>query len=136
MTQYSVKSGLKKFKEKGEDAISKELMHLHLSDTFAPQCSKQLSMAQKVGALEFLMFLNEKRDRHIKGRACADGRNQRENVTPGDASPPTVSLELVLIKAAVESYEVRDVVVVDVPGSFLSADMDEEVLMTLRGRLS
>jgi hypothetical protein len=57
MTQYSVKSGLKKFKEKGENTISKELMQLHLRDTFAPQDSKKLSTAQQAGALESLMFL-------------------------------------------------------------------------------
>jgi hypothetical protein len=57
ITQYSVKSGSKNFKEKGENAISKELMQLHLRNTFVPQDSKKLSMAQKAGALESLMFL-------------------------------------------------------------------------------
>jgi hypothetical protein len=76
--------------------------------------SRKLSTAQKAGALESLMFLKEKRDGSIKGRSCADGRKKRETVTPGNAASPTVSLESVLIMAAVEAYEGRDVAVVDV----------------------
>jgi hypothetical protein len=38
--------------------------------------------------------------------------------------------------AAVEVYEGQDVTVIDVPGVFLGADMDEEVMMTPRGRLA
>jgi hypothetical protein len=46
-----------------------------------------------------------------------------------------VALESVLITATIDAYEERDVAIVDVPGAFLSADMDEEVIMTIRGRL-
>jgi hypothetical protein len=123
MTQYSVKSGLKKLKENVENAISKELMQLHLRGTFAPRDSKKLSMAQKARSLESLMFLKEKRDGSIKGRACADGRKQCETATPVDAASTTVYLESVLIKASIESHERRDVAVVDVPGAVLGADM-------------
>jgi hypothetical protein len=42
MTQYSVKSGLRKFKKKGENAISKEPMQLHLRDTFAQEDFKNI----------------------------------------------------------------------------------------------
>jgi hypothetical protein len=45
-------------------------------------------------------------------------------------------MESVIITVAVEAYDGCDVAVVDVPGAFLGADMDEEVLMTLRGRLA
>jgi hypothetical protein len=82
------------------------------------------------------MFLKEKRDGTIKGRACADGRKQRETAVPGAATSPTVSLEAVLITATIDAYEERDVAIVDVPGAFLSADMDEEVIMKVRGRLA
>jgi hypothetical protein len=79
------------------------------------------------------MFLKETRDGSIMGRACVDGRKQCETATPGDASSPTVPLEAVLITSVIEACEGRDVAVVDVLGGFLSVDMDEEVLMTLRG---
>jgi hypothetical protein len=47
-----------------------------------------------------------------------------------------VSLEYVLITSTIEAYEGREVAVVDIPGAYLSADMDEEVIMLLRGRLA
>jgi hypothetical protein len=107
-----------------------------MRNTFAPQDSTKLTPGQKSAALESIMFLKEKRDGSIKGRACADGRKQRETATPGDAASPTVSVESVMITAAVEAHDGRDVAVLDVPGAFLSADMEDEVLMTLRGRLA
>jgi hypothetical protein len=136
MTQYSLKKGLRKFKKVGEEAVSKELKQLHMRDTFTPQHSNNLSDSQKQKALESLMFLKEKRDGTIKGRACADGRKQIETAVPGAETPPTVVLESVLITATIDAYEERDVEIVDVPGALLSADMDEEVIMTIRGRLA
>ena len=76
------------------------------------------------------MFLKEKRDGTIKGRACANGRKQREGAYPQEAESPTVALsESVLITATIDAYQGRDVAVVDIPGAYLSMDMDEEVLM-------
>jgi hypothetical protein len=95
--------------------------------------SKKLSTAQKSGALKSFMYLKEKRDGSIKGRACADARKKRETVIPGEAALPTVSLESVLITAAVEACEGRYIAVVDVHGTFIREDMDEEFLMTLMG---
>jgi hypothetical protein len=82
------------------------------------------------------MFLKEKRDGTIKGRACADGRKKRENAVLGAATSPTVAVESLMITATIEAHEGRDVAVVDVPGAFLAADMDEYVLMTIKGRLA
>jgi hypothetical protein len=135
MTQYSLKKGLKKFKEVGKEAVSKELLQLHMRDKFKPQDAEELSTNQKKGALESLMFLKEKRDGTIKGRTCADGRTQHETAEPGAATSPTVSLEYVLITSTIETYEGREVAV-DIPGAYLSADMDEEVIMLLRGKLA
>jgi hypothetical protein len=135
-TQYSAKSGLRKFKEKGEKAVSQELLQLHTINTFAPQDSTKLTPGQKSAALESMMFLKEKRDGSIKWRAYAAGHKQRETATPGDAESPTVYVESVMITAEVEAHDGRDVAVVDAPGAFLSAYMDEEVLMTSRGRLA
>ena len=36
MTQVSTTIGLKKFKENGENAVSKELLQLHTKSTFIP----------------------------------------------------------------------------------------------------
>jgi hypothetical protein len=42
----------------------------------------------------------------------------------------------VLITATIDAFEKREVAIVDVPGAYLTADMDEEVCMCLRGRLA
>jgi hypothetical protein len=61
MNQYSLNRGLRKFREKGEKAVEKELGQLHMKETFSPVQVKYLSPVQKKGALESLMFLKEKR---------------------------------------------------------------------------
>jgi hypothetical protein len=58
-----------------------------------------------------------------------DCRTRRRNL-------PTMSLESVLITSTIEAFEVKEVAVVDIPGAYLSADMDEEVIMLLRGRFT
>jgi hypothetical protein len=55
---------------------------------------------------------------------------------PAPQPPPTVSLESVLITSTIEEFEGREVAVVNIPGTYLSSDMDEEIIMLLRGRLS
>jgi hypothetical protein len=105
MTQYSLKKGLRKFQKVGEEAVSKELNQLHMRETLTPQHSNDLSDSQKQKALESLMFLKEKREGTIKGRACADGRKQRKTAVPGGATSPTVALESVLITATIDAYE-------------------------------
>jgi hypothetical protein len=136
MTQYSLNKGLRKFQNEGEKAVEKELEKLHMKETFAPVNEGDLTARQKKSALESLMFLKEKRDGYIKGRACADGRKQREGSTKSDATSPTVALESVLITATIDAFEKREVAIVDVPGAYLTADMDEEVFMCIRGKLA
>jgi hypothetical protein len=80
--------------------------------------------------------LKEKRGGIVKGQSCADGRKKRETAVPGEVTSPIVSLTVVLMTATIDAYEERDVAIVDVPGAFLSANMDEEFLMTIHGRLA
>jgi hypothetical protein len=107
-----------------------------MRETFTPQHSNDISDEQKKRALESLMFLKEKRGGKIKGRACADGQNQTETAVPGAATSSTVALESVLITATIDAYDKRHVAVFDVPGAFMSANMDEEVIMEIQGRLA
>ena len=44
-----------------------------------------------------------------------------------------MSLEAVLITTVVDAYEHRYVAIVNIPGAYLSADMDEEVHLCLQG---
>jgi hypothetical protein len=49
---------------------------------------------------------------------------------------PTASLGSILITSAINALEGREVSVVDIPGAYLSVDMDEEGIMLLPGRLT
>ncbi len=83
-----------------------------------------------------LMFLEEKRDKMIKARICADGRKQRGDWTKQELTLPMVEMESMFIMAVVGAHEWRVVACFDIPGAFLHADSDEDITMILKGRLA
>jgi len=97
MTQISVKSGIKKFGKRGDDAVSKELRRLHDRKAMLPIRKDDMSSEDRHKALRYLMFIKEKRDGAVKARGCADGRPQWQYTEKGDASSPTVSLEAMMM---------------------------------------
>ena len=72
----------------------------------------------------------------MKDRTYVDVRKQRKKAVPRNSTPPTVSMESVLIKSTFDAHEGRKVGVRDILDAFLSAYTDEDVKMALRGRLS
>ena len=136
LQQFNLNAGLKKFGSRGEAAVSKELKQLHDMRTFFPVEAKSLSKEERLKALSSLMFLTEKRDGKIKGRACADGRKQREEIKREDAASPTVALDSILLTSAIDAHEGREVATIDIPGAYLHTDTDEEIVMLLRGKLA
>ena len=46
------------------------------------------------------------------------------------------STEAVLISAGIDAYKERDVAVVDIPGAYLSADMDDYMFVIFRGTMA
>jgi hypothetical protein len=87
-------------------------------------------------ALSSLLFLKEKRTGKIKGRACINGAPQRDYITKEDAVSPTVSTESTFITVAIAAKEKRKVRCYDIPSAFVNTDVDEDVLMVLRGELA
>ena len=83
-----------------------------------------------------LMFLTEKRDGTNKAYAYADRRKQREYMSKEAVAAPTMMLESIFVTAAIEAKEGRDVAVMDLPGAFFDADNDDEVIMTIKGKLA
>ena len=66
LTQLSLKQGIKKFGDKGRDAVKKELRQLHDMTVFDPVDANTLTREQKNEALRLLMFLQQKRDDTVK----------------------------------------------------------------------
>jgi hypothetical protein len=134
--QYSVNKGIKLFGERATDAISKELQQLHDYGTYTPIHAHELTREERKDALSSLMFLTEKRCGKIKSRACVNGSTQRDYIPKETTASPTVMNDSVMITSAIEAHEGRKVVTMDIPGAFLHADLDEEVVMLLRGQLA
>jgi hypothetical protein len=139
MVQYSMKAGMKEFKERGEDAVSKELSQLHFRDTFEPINPKDLTDEERQEVLESHLFLKEKRDATVKGRMVAGGNKQRGKIDKLDASSPTAALESVLLTAVIDAREGRDVAVIDIPNAFVQTRLEDDAdkaIMRLRGKLA
>ena len=90
MEQYSLKVGLKIFGVKGKKSITDELSQLHDMKTLFPVDPKTNTMEERTKAITSFMFLKENRDVRVKGRACANGRNQRTHINKVDMTSPTV----------------------------------------------
>ena len=134
--QMSLKRGLKRFGKLGADAVVSEMKQLEIRKVIKPTKASDLTRAQKRAALEYLMYLKQKRCGRIKGRGCADGRKQRLYKTKEETSSPTVSTEALFLTSLIDAEEEREVVTVDIPGAFMHADMDELVHMRLSGPMA
>jgi len=82
------------------------------------------------------MFLKEKRNRTVKAYRCADRLPQWEYTTREEVNSPTLSLEAMALSCAIDTKENRYVVVTDIPGAFLHADMEDDVYMLLEGTIT
>ena len=84
-----------------------EARQLHDRKVGTPVKAQMLTREEKKAALEYLMFLKQKRCGKIKGRGCADGRKQRIYKTKEETSSPTISLEALLLTCIVDAMEDR-----------------------------
>jgi hypothetical protein len=140
IVQYSMKVGMKQFKQCGEDAVSKELSQLHFRDTFEPINPKDQTNEERKEVLESHLFLKEKRDATVKGRMVTGGNKQRGTIEKLDASSPTAALdESVLHTAIMDAHEGRDVAVIDISNAFVQTRLEDDAnkaIMRLRGKLA
>jgi hypothetical protein len=72
----------------------------------------------------------------VKIRACVNGSKQRDYIPQETTASPSVMNDSVMIQSAIDAHEGRHVVTCDIPEAFLHADLDEEVVMLLRGQLA
>jgi hypothetical protein len=134
-SQMSMKQGIKLVGEEGVAAVKTELRQLHDRQVIKPNPSTELTREQKRAALAYLMFMKRKRCGRLKGRGCADGRKQRKFTAREDAALPTVSTEAIFLTAVIDAFEKRDVAIIDLPGAFMQADMDEQVHVRFVGTI-
>lgn len=133
---FSLAAGLKRFGDKGEAAVLKELNQFNMLNTFTPLDANSITYEQRRTALASLMFLTEKQNGDVKARACANGKPQREHIAKEETASPTVTTEANFALAAIAVHERRFVGTMDLPGAFLHADNDSFVIMKLTGNLA
>ena len=133
--QMSLKAGLQIFGNDGVRAVEKEMRQLHDRGVMIPVHKKSLTSEQRKEALAYLMFLKRKRCGKVKGRGCTDSRKQRAYIAKEEATAPTVSTEAVFLTTVIDALENREVAVLDVPGAFMQADIDELVHVRFTGEM-
>ena len=79
--QFYLQKGLNKFGDKGKSAAIKELDQLYRRNCFEPISVKEMTDKERMRAQETLLFLTEKRDGTIKGRAVYNGKATRDWLT-------------------------------------------------------
>jgi len=136
MTQYNLKPGLQKFGKRGAVAAVNELTQLHIMDTWMAMDPSKISREDRMKALSSLLFLKEKRTGKIKGRACINGAPQQAYISKEEMASPTVSTESTLITASIATHKHRKVRCYDIPSAFVDTEVDEDVLMVLKGDLA
>jgi ribulose bisphosphate carboxylase small subunit len=74
---YTLMKGMKHFGNKGKEAAMNEMKQLHERNVSEPVRIEDLNNNERKRAMESLIFLVEKRDGTVKGRACTNGSVQR-----------------------------------------------------------
>ena len=119
MTQLFLKSGLRAWGDKAYTAVQSEMKQFNFRNTFKPKHWMELNHTQRQKVLESHIFLKDKRDGAIKGRAVAGGNKHRDCISKEDASSPTVETESVLLSYIINTEEERDFSVIDTPNAFI-----------------
>ena len=131
-TQMTARAGIKKHGQAARDALTAEFAQLDYKGAYEPVHTTDLTESQRRGALRIINLIKEKRDGRLKGRSIADGRPQRAFYMKEETSSLMAPPESVLF-ALIDAVEDRHVVVADVTGAYLNADMDNFVLIRLSG---
>jgi hypothetical protein len=89
MMQMNIKEGIKRFRERVNEAILKELNQLHEKQALRQKKKEDMSYEEKEKSAQILYVLKREHDGSIKARGCADRRSQQEYTNKVDTSSPT-----------------------------------------------
>ena len=125
------------FQDKAEKATTEELQAIHGMGTYEPLDASKRTREEKRDALKSLVFVTEKKDGRIKSRKCNMGNKQRtfDGYDKSAGSSPTVTTKGLILSAAINAYEEQDMATVDIETAFRHADINEEILMKLHGKI-
>ena len=125
--------------EKGHAAVLSGISQVHDRGVFEPQDPKKLTYQEIKDCLESHLFLEEQKNKDIKGRIVGGNNKQRSQVSKQESSSPTSHTQSVFCVIGREAEEGREVVVIDIPNAFVQTNLAINgepvlVLMTTRGK--
>ena len=129
--KFSLNRGLKVYGERGHAAVSAELSQVHSRGVFEPQDARKLTYEEVKNCLESHLFMEEKKNKEIKGRIVGGGNKQRSYVSKQEASSPTSHTESVFCTIGIEAEQNRDVAVIDIPNAFVKQTWQLMVSLSL-----
>ena len=100
----------------------------------------ELTRREQKRAQEGLMLLTRKKSGDIKGRLVYNGKGTRSWISREDKSSPTVLNESLMLTCAVDAYEKRDIMSLDIPNAYIQAavpekEKGERIIMKICGKL-
>ena len=121
------------FGAKADAAVQKELIQIHVMDTYEPVHKTDLTIEDRKKALASLMFITKKRNGDIKARKVADRSKQRtyDGYDKSDGSSPTVATDSILLTGVIYDYELQAIAILDIANAFLHAENDANILMLM-----
>jgi hypothetical protein len=84
-------------------------------------------------AFPYLMFLKQKKSGKVEGGGCLDGRKHQLTLNKDSTSAPTVALELRLLTSIMDEHEHRGLATIDIPGTFMKADIEKRIHLRFEG---
>ena len=81
LTQYRISKGIEVFGDPGVEAVIQEMKQLHEMMAMDPKDPEKMSGEEKKAALQYLIFLKQKRCGKIKSRGCSDGQKQIDTLS-------------------------------------------------------
>jgi hypothetical protein len=126
LNNMSVKEAIRKYGDAATEAVQKEFSQLKDKGVFEPMLYGDLSAQKQREIMNSLMFLKVKRDGTIKARFCANGVKQRKYLDVSEWSSPAVLLESTITSCVIDAAEERHIVVADIDGAYLYADMEDD----------
>ena len=86
------------------------------------------------------MLLTRKKSGEVKGRLVYNGKGTQSWISRKDKSSPTVLNESLMLTCAVDAFQGRDVMTLDIPNAYIQAEVPkmkkgERIMMKVRGEL-
>jgi hypothetical protein len=134
--RLSVNAALREHGEVARTVIESELRQMIEKKVWTPMQLEGMTAAEKKGIIRSSMFIKEKflstgEFEKLKARLVAGG-DQQDRALYNDLSSPTAATSSVFTVAAIAGAEGRSVMVIDIGGAYLNADMGTGIIVYMR----